>query len=53
MGKINAEWHLAHKMPKNPSEEERMKWHIEHAKLCSCREMPESMKERIKELGLE
>lgn len=43
MGKINKEWHLAHKMPKNPTLDERVEWHIEHAKHCTCREMPESI----------
>lgn len=53
MGQINREWHLANKMPKNPSEEERMKWHVEHAKNCTCREMPESMRKKIEELRIE
>jgi len=42
--KINAEWHLAHRMPKNPTLDERMQWHIEHAKNCGCREMPPKLK---------
>jgi hypothetical protein len=37
MGKINVEWHLSHKMPKNPKLEQRIEWHKEHAKNCSCR----------------
>ncbi len=36
MSKINKEWHLANKMPKNPTHEQRMKWHIEHVKHCQC-----------------
>ena len=46
--KINKEWHMKNKMPKNPTLEERIKWHSEHAKHCSCREMPESMRKEIK-----
>lgn len=38
------EWHLNHKMPKKPSLEERIAWHKEHAKHCSCRPIPESIK---------
>jgi len=34
---INAKWHLKNKMPKNPTEEVRIKWHIEHLKNCPCR----------------
>lgn len=46
--KINAEWHKKNKMPVNPSIEQRINWHKEHAKNCSCREMPENIKEMIK-----
>ncbi len=45
--KINAAWHTKNKMPKNPRLEERIRWHKEHAKLCSCREIPESIKKYI------
>jgi len=30
--KINKEWHLKNKMPKNPTFEERINWHIAHSK---------------------
>jgi hypothetical protein len=50
--KINREWHLKNKMPKNPKPEERFKWHIEHAKNCQCREMSEKLKEEIKKFKL-
>jgi len=33
---INAEWHRKNKMPKNPTLDERLKWHKEHAKNCNC-----------------
>jgi hypothetical protein len=45
--KINKEWHLKNKMPKNPSLEERLKWHEEHARNCSCREMPLNIKSEL------
>jgi len=48
MGTINKEWHLAHKMPKNPTLEQRLIWHEEHAKHCTCREMPEELAKLIK-----
>ena len=35
--KINAEWHAKHKMPQNPTTDQRTKWHIEHARHCGCR----------------
>ncbi len=37
MGKINKEWHLANKMPRNATFEQRVEWHREHLKHCSCR----------------
>ena len=45
--KINKEWHLKNKMPKNPTQEERLNWHIEHAKYCTCREMSDKLKKEI------
>jgi hypothetical protein len=41
--KINAKWHREHKMPKNPSAQQRLEWHMAHAKACACRPMPASM----------
>lgn len=46
--KLNKEWHLAHRMPKNPTIDQRIEWHIAHAKHCACREMPEKLKEEIR-----
>lgn len=47
MGKINKEWHLANKMPKNPTQEQRMKWHIEHIKNCQCYPVSAKLQEEI------
>lgn len=49
--KINAEWHSKHKMPKNPSFEERAKWHLEHAQVCGCRAMSDKLKAELLEHG--
>ena len=38
MGKINAEWHAAHPMPKNATLDQRVEWHLEHQRECHCRE---------------
>jgi hypothetical protein len=46
--KLNKAWHKQHTMPKNATLDERIAWHIEHAKHCSCREMPDKIKEEIK-----
>jgi hypothetical protein len=37
MGKINREWHLANKMPKNATFEQRIEWHKAHLEHCACR----------------
>ncbi len=45
--KINAVWHKANKMPKNPTIEQRITWHQEHAKYCACRPIPKKLLEEI------
>ena len=35
--RINEQWHEQNRMPKNPSLETRINWHLEHARECSCR----------------
>lgn len=52
MSKINAAWHTAHKMPKNPSLDERVQWHLEHAKHCQCRPLAGKILAEIKKRGL-
>jgi hypothetical protein len=44
---INTEWHRQHRMPKNPTPQQRAAWHVEHAKFCACREKPESVRKQI------
>ncbi|MEO6304449.1 MAG: hypothetical protein ABIP51_14885 [Bacteroidia bacterium] len=47
--KINKEWHLKHKMPKNATLKEKIKWHISHQKNCNCRPIPDKLLIKIKE----
>ncbi len=52
MGRINREWHLAHKMPKNPTFEQRVEWHREHQKHCTCRtDLPADIRRAIEAQG--
>ena len=37
MDKVNRVWHEQNRMSKNASFEERVRWHVEHLKHCSCR----------------
>lgn len=46
--KINADWHASHPMPKNPSMQQRVDWHVVHARACACRPMPASVKAAMK-----
>jgi hypothetical protein len=46
---INREWHEKNKMPKNPTFEERVYWHIEHQKNCTCAPIPRKLAEEMKE----
>ena len=40
MSHINAEWHAEHKMPVRPTDQQRIDWHLEHARYCGCRPIP-------------
>jgi hypothetical protein len=46
--KINREWHLKNKMPKNAAFEQRVKWHLAHEAHCDCRPIPEKLLEEMK-----
>ncbi len=50
--KINATWHIAHKMPKNPTLDERVAWHLEHSQNCLCRPLGGKILEEIKKRQL-
>ncbi len=44
----NAEWHLKNRMPKNPTLDQRVKWHIKHARNCSCSSLDEDILKELK-----
>jgi len=45
---INKQWHSKNKMLKNPTLDQRIMWHEEHAKQCGCRPIPQKLSEAIK-----
>lgn len=49
---MNAEWHVNNKMPKNPTLDQRIKWHLAHIQNCSCRPLGGKMLAEIKKRGL-
>lgn len=51
--KINKAWHLKNKMPVNATFEQRVEWHREHQKNCSCRPgYPKKLEEEMKKRGM-
>lgn len=53
MSKINAEWHLANKMPVNPTKRQRAAWHYEHARQCGCHALTPSIVSLLVSQGFE
>jgi hypothetical protein len=39
-------------MPKNPTLEQRLEWHVEHAKNCQCRPITGKLAEEMKKRGM-
>ncbi len=50
--KLNVDWHKNNKMPKNPSIDERIKWHLAHVKNCECRPIEGKILEEINKRGM-
>jgi hypothetical protein len=46
---LNAEWHRQHKMPKNPTVQQRIDWHLAHLENCGCRPRLTGKAERANE----
>ena len=53
MQKLNAEWHRKNRIPKNPTIEQRIEWHLEHQKHCKCRPIPEKLFMEMKKRNIE
>ncbi len=52
MSKMNAGWHEAHPMPRNPSPDQRIAWHLDHAQNCACRPIPKGVLALMEARGL-
>ncbi|HEX7014944.1 MAG TPA: hypothetical protein VF191_05490 [Cyclobacteriaceae bacterium] len=50
--KINREWHQRNRMPENATLEQRIQWHLEHQRHCSCRGIPEKLKQEMTRRGI-
>jgi len=49
---LNAPWHKAHPMPKNPTIQQRIEWHLEHQKHCKCRTISGKLAEEMRKRGI-
>jgi len=49
---MNAEWHRAHVLGRKASMDDRALWHVEHAKMCACRPIPQSVQDEIRRRGV-
>jgi hypothetical protein len=51
--KINKTWHEQNRMPKNATFGQRVEWHLEHLKNCSCHpKLPEKLVLEMKRKGI-
>jgi hypothetical protein len=46
--KTNSAWHAKNRMPLHATMDERVKWHLAHAKHCGCRPIPDSVKAHLR-----
>jgi hypothetical protein len=47
---LNKEWHRSNRMPPKATREQRIKWHAAHAAVCSCRAVPEGIRQDVEKL---
>jgi len=47
---MNKEWHRLNPMPPKATREQRIAWHVEHARECACRSVPESIRDEVQKL---
>jgi hypothetical protein len=50
---INAAWHKRHRMPKNPTVEQRIVWHKAHQSHCACRAIPSTLLPSIRRVSVD
>ncbi len=44
---VNQQWHAKHTMPRRANLDERIGWHVQHAKHCGCRPIPPKLAQEI------
>ena len=53
MGRTNAAWHRGHPMPRNPTLDQRIAWHLAHAENCGCRAIDGKLRDEMVRRGIE
>lgn len=48
---MNKIWHELNPMPKKPSIDDRVRWHLDHSKNCGCRKPPKDIQAVIENRG--
>jgi hypothetical protein len=51
--RINAAWHKANPMPKRPTLQQRIDWHVAHQENCSCRPIPAKLAAELMKRGMD
>ena len=46
---MNRDWHQQHKLPRSATEQQRLQWHLEHCRNCSCRPFPKGLLAKLTE----
>jgi hypothetical protein len=49
---LNKQWHEGHRLGSGASLDDRLQWHVEHAKACGCRPIPTRVLEEIGRRGI-
>jgi hypothetical protein len=52
MSRINRAWHESHRMPSNAGDDERIAWHLDHARHCGCRRIEGGVAALFKTRGI-
>jgi len=48
---VNARWHESHVMPKAATLDQRVRWHLAHARHCGCRAIPATVVAELRRRG--
>ena len=48
---LNEIWHKSHKMSPRATPQQRLRWHLAHAKACGCRKLTASSLEKLRLLA--